>query len=267
MREDILNAIKDYTSGIKMKDVELKYNISNVTIYKYMKKLNINYKSQHGRIHSFSQNYFDIIDNEHKAYWLGYLYADGCISKINSYDKLPGRIKLNLSTEDRVIIETFLKDIKADTIKIKDYIPKGTYSTNSMSTASINSTSLCKGLLQHGVFPNKTNNLVFPWNSLQPNLYNHFIRGLFDGDGSIHENFTITSNKELLLDIQKILVINCNLNILELIPYKNKPKSFDLQYGGRLQLQRIFEYLYKDSTIHLQRKYDKFVWTISSPLT
>ena len=31
--------------------------------------------------YSLNDDYFSVIDNEHKAYWLGFLYADGSLSK------------------------------------------------------------------------------------------------------------------------------------------------------------------------------------------
>ena len=55
-----------------------------------------------------NNHYFDIIDNEHKAYWLGFLYADGCISS--------NRPTINFTLNDKDInhIKAFKQDIESE---------------------------------------------------------------------------------------------------------------------------------------------------------
>lgn len=52
--------------------------------------------------------YFHVIDTEHKAYWLGFLYADGFV------DKNRNRISLALNSNDEHHILKFISDIKSE---------------------------------------------------------------------------------------------------------------------------------------------------------
>jgi intein/homing endonuclease len=122
-------------------------------------------------------------------------------------------------------------------------------------------------LEKHGVINNKTFNVQFPkW--LNNNLHHHFIRGVFDGDGCIFfQNnkwntcgFNITGTEDLLINIQDILIRNCNLNKTKLIKrFKDKNDNItSLEYGGNIQCKRIFDWIYKDANLFLYRKYEKY---------
>lgn len=262
-KEQLQLAVNDLKSGMLMKDVVKKHNISYTWIYKFMHKTNQMFYTDHGRKNKLNKTYFNKIDNEHKAYWLGFIFADGSLTKSNSYDKTPNRLQFNLSQKDKNTLEKILIDLES-TANIMDYIPsEKTYASNPMSRLSINSIDLCKDLRRHGVVLKK--NRTFPWNSMSKKLYRHFIRGYFDGDGSISQNFQLTGYRDMLADIQIILIENCNLNKIKLYEYPNKYVDVvDMCYGGKNQLTHIYNYLYHDSTIYLSRKKDKFSLTISS---
>lgn len=260
--ENISQAVNDLTSGILLKDVMKKYGLSEGVISRYMNDNNIYYKSDHGRKNHFNKQYFDVINSEQKAYWLGFIYADGCIAKSDKTQTRANRLIINLSIKDKIILEDFLMSINAYNIKIQEFIPKGTYSSNSMCRIYLNSVELCDALQRLGVFENKTGNTKFPKLYQVPEkFHSHFIRGFFDGDGCITTgpSFSIIGNKEMLDPIQKILMQNCSLNKTKFYNYPHKDNNvFDLTYGGKLQCARIKDYLYKDATIYLTRKLDKF---------
>ena len=56
------------------------------------------------RKYNVNDNYFDVIDNQNKAYILGFLYADGCNYK-NGY------FKIDLQEEDKNMLEVFKKEL------------------------------------------------------------------------------------------------------------------------------------------------------------
>jgi hypothetical protein len=56
---------------------------------------------------------------------------------------------------------------------------------------------------------------------------------------------------EFLSEVQKILMENCNLNTTKIIPVKN---INILIYCGSKQVTRIREFLYKNSSLFLERK-------------
>jgi intein-encoded DNA endonuclease-like protein len=107
----------------------------------------------------------------------------------------------------------------------------------------------------------KSFKIKFPeW--LDKKLWNHFIRGYFDGDGGIcisknslyKSNLNITSNFEFMNQIQEILIKECNINKTKL---NKKGNVYILNVSGKFQLSRVLKYIYNDSHIFLQRKYDK----------
>lgn len=268
-KEDrIQEVISCYNSGVPLSKVMKIFKADYATIVKYLSKNNIEVRDY--RTHNFDQSYFHEINSEDKAYWLGFIFADGCMAKTTKNCSIPNRLSLNISNKDYEHVVKFKRDIKADSTPIKVYEPKGTYSTNLMCRIDVNSIQMCGDLIRHGIFPNKTLKVVFPYHSIKKDFLRHFIRGYFDGNGSIAIgktacNFSITSNKDFLVQIQKILMNQCNLNLTKILDYPKKQcEVFDLRYGGRLQLSRIFSFLYEDSTIFLDRKYDKFKLAISN---
>ena len=264
-------AVQDHISGMLLKDVEKKYHICQSVIYDYMKNHNIHYKNGHGRKHHFNEDYFASINTEHKAYWLGFLYADGCVTTSEPSCLSPNRLSINLSFKDRIILEKFLNDINAD-YAICDYMPnEKTYGNTMMSKIDVNSKKLCFDLIKHGCIPNKTKFLQFPFCSLNENTYPHFLRGLFDGDGSItigrkkNPSFQITGYPPFLLEVQQILIKFCDITLTKLYRYPKKHDVADLCYSGIINCKKIFNYLYQNdtATIFLPRKYDCWIELIS----
>lgn len=255
----VKQAVQEYINGTLMKDVCKKYNISNATIYRYMKQHNIEYKNGHGRKYHCDESFFHTIDTEAKAYWLGFIYGDGCVAYSDKSCTSPNRLSINLSSKDRCQLEDFNHDISSN-FPITNYIPKGSYAENPMSKLYINSIEMCRDLISHGCIPNKTRQLSFPYNSIPEQLYHHFIRGLFDADGYIGVGpvFCITKYIPFLRQIQRILIDTLNLSETKVSIYKDRADQVgDLSWGGRNQVFKIALYLYQDATVFLERKCQK----------
>lgn len=267
-KETVKKAVEEHMNGKLMKDIEKEYGFNHGVVYSYMHKHDIEYKNEHGRKNFFNQSYFHNIDNEHKAYWLGFIYADGTITNTGSGNTKVNRMSINISNRDVELLHEICKDIEYKNPKIKVYTPcESTYGTSLMARVDFTSVKLCADLQSWGVRPNKTGTLsILP--DIPEELIRHFIRGFFDGDGSVvgkpHCSFSIIGDAPFLIEIQKILMEECSLNKTKLYAYPHKSVDiFDLTYGGRLQLGRIFNYLYKDATIYLNRKYEVFKQALS----
>ena len=123
---------------------------------------------------------------------------------------------------------------------------------------------LSKKLSELGVVQRKTFNIVFPqW--LDKELYRHFIRGYFDGDGCIYigENcknptFSIVGTYEFLTDVQNILIEECCLNKTKFDKRFKESEIFTLRYCGRNNTKKIRDWMYLDATIYIERKFDKY---------
>lgn len=120
---------------------------------------------------NFNREIFNDIDTPEKAYWLGYLYADGCVEVREGEGYI-----LQLVSKDRDIIEKFCRFIGCGHVQLIPRWMNYVY--------QISSKDLVYSLARYGIIPNKTyvhEKVYIP----QGDLENHFFRGLFDGDGSL----------------------------------------------------------------------------------
>ena len=224
-------------------------NISKDKVYYYLKKNNISRRSNSINSKKFfsDEYFFENIDSEEKAYWLGFIYADGFI--ISSRDAFG----LSLSVKDESHIEKFLKSIKSNN-KISRYFNNMGFE---YSRIVIHSKKLKEDLIKNGCLENKTFLLKFP--NIDKEYVRHFIRGYFDGDGAIsrHTNnnfrFRLCGTESLLNSILfEIGFPNSKLNKR----HKDRDNdNFDIDIGGNKQVLKILDYIYSDSSIFLDRKY------------
>lgn len=259
------NMIKDYNNGMSVRAVSIKYNYSYDKTRREFKKQNIKIRGNdfNSKKYKNNSNVFDEIDTEEKAYWLGFLYADGCI--INHCNNLV--LSLALSEKDYnhlVLFQCFLETDK----------PIHTYSgnhNNKYCRLVITDRHLCNELIEKGCFQRKTGKVTFP--KFLPNeLIRHFIRGYVDGNGCITYHMCgknknrfafaikIDSTKEMLYEFNKFLPVKNKKDIPTLGKRrKNEVNDYSLEFGGNKQTLNILNYLYNDSNIYLQRKYDKYL--------
>jgi len=266
----------EFSKGEKIEFVMEKYNVSYASVYNALKKYNIPYTKTFGRTVFFDQDFFENIDTEEKAYWFGIIMADGNVGNTGASDD--NRVTVAFSEKDEEHLKLFQKTVKhSGKFYIKQH--ENSFTNKKMYYLNLNSMKTASDVKKHGCLPRKTGNSSIP--KLKKELIPHFIRGYFDGDGSLsvydyvnkkkngkeyHEvrgEFAITSDKNILLEIQNILMKECDLKKTKLKSYKRTEQAFSLRYGGKNQIQRIFNYLYRDATVYLQRKYNKFSLLLS----
>lgn len=217
------------------------------------------------RTRECDHSFFDVIDTEEKAYWLGFIAADGNV--------VTGRpiLKLALASKDRDHLLKFRAALQS-THAITDYI---TTSGHGGSKLSIASPELIQGLAKHGIGPCKTFTHEWPGDLLPAELLFHYLRGYFDGDGNSsvgHEpsgvpklRLSIVGNKTFCLGVQKYLMDAIGLNKTKLYVPKNSPNIRKLEYSGRRQISRFYHLLYEDAAIYLSRKREKVRLYVHSP--
>lgn len=138
------------------------------------------------RQYTLNDKYFKKIDSEDKAYFLGLLYADGCMSSTSN------AVQLALQEEDSYIMEEFKEYINSDKplgfIKSSEILGfqnlHKKYYRKNQSILIINSSRIKEQLLNLGLTPNKSLTVTFP-SFLSAEMLLHFVRGYFDGDGCI----------------------------------------------------------------------------------
>lgn len=194
----------------------------------------------------------DNIDAEEKAYWLGFFYADAY-----NNEKL-GRIVIELQEQDKKHLQKCAKFFGQPRDPFIQYKNKGKYIAYRLE---LNSKHLTKVLADKGCHKAKSFNIFFP-NWLNQELIRHFIRGYFDGDGCIHIhqdqlNISIVSTKEFNEYLQKTLK-EISVNSQMYFPERYSDNTCRLDFGGSRQVKRFCDWIYKDATIYLDRKYELF---------
>lgn len=220
------------------------------------------------RKYTLDEHYFDNIDTPNKAYILGFLYADGW----NNVDK--NVIQLSLQECDKEILDKISKELKSN--KPLQYIhyeygfeKYGLHMQNQYRLL-VSSYILSQALASHGCIKNKSLILEFPHN-LEKNLYSHFLRGYYDGDGSLcktarndgkddNYTFSLVSTNNFLVDAQKCIIENAGVPGGSItIPSHDNGITRVLAMCGKVQTKSVMDWLYKDAELYLERKYDRYL--------
>ena len=259
---DLKQLISDWES-YKYRALELaeKYDISYTTLMRLLEDNIDDFEKRNGRKYFFDYKYFDNIDSEHKAYWLGLIYADG------SHNPDRHSLRIGLKNEDKDLLELFYKDIGCEreisysyNIEYKQYYP----------FVYIQHPHLSQTLISKGISKDKSFKIKFPSDSIVPKeLKRHFIRGYFDGDGGIYIPkepigfqkicYYITGNIKFMTGLKEFLL--ANIKGYQDIQFRKAQTSnvYSLVRGGRFKTQEFLDWIYFDSTIYMQRKYDKYL--------
>ncbi len=206
---------------------------------------------------------FRTIDTEEKAYFLGFAYADGCISKKRGKGKV---FRMSLADKDIIYqLQAIFPFFNIDTFDYSKY--KENHSRQyaiRKENAELYNDLVLNGLLERKSGEN-AKNLRLPL--LKESLWKHFIRGVFDGDGSINiskkrpnlRRIEICSgSKDFLLEIKFLLEehsINCPIFREK---FNNKSPLYVLEWINSKDIIDLREFFYKNSTIYLNRKKEKF---------
>ena len=250
--EDIINKYKNNWSQQKIADF---YKVSRSVIKRLLEinkdKVNIRHKTTK---YKYQQDIFENIDNPEKAYWLGFLAADGC----NYQRKYNASIIINIHQKDIEHLNKF-KQFCNTNAEVKSYIcDKGYSNQTPMSKIVINSKKMSNDLAEKGIVPNKS--LILQPPIIPKKFYKSFILGYFDGDGSISKtsqcnnySISIQGTKEILIWICKTLKWDAKLE------KRNKNlnnNSYYIRCGGTNKPYQILKQLYNSCETHLERKFN-----------
>lgn len=243
--------LKKYESGINSEELSREYNLCSTTVCRIIKRCGgtIRSSTENKRKYKIKNDFLDNIDTEEKAYFLGFMWADGNIRKDLS------AFKISLHNQDIDILRRFGQMI------FKEEYPL--YMDRQYPLLYVCSVSLAKRLNDLGCTPNKTFTATFP-NCISKDLERHFIRGMFDGDGCIYNNnkkyvVDFTGTQEICKSIIKILNKNNIHNITSYVRHPDRNNNIvSIRIGSRYYVYNFLNYLYKDSNIYLKRKYDKY---------
>lgn len=229
--------IEDYVNKVPLKELKKKYKTSSDTIYKILDSNSIK-RTNHKDLSKFKNLTKDTL------YWLGYLCADGNIE----YSPNKRVYKVSLFSKDECVVDDFI-------LYFGDICKKYQRKQNGIFEVAIHSKELCEFFMEElNIIPNKGL-------QLDPNLpYTpSFIRGYFDGDGSIRGDgraeAKFTSGSKIFID--KLSGIFINLGIYFVI--REKGNAYDICFERKSEVLKLYKFLYSENGQKLKRKLDNFV--------
>lgn len=236
---------KKMMSTYKISD---KFNIPRRNIGNILKSENIALRtsSEQSRKYDLDEHAFSGELNEEKAYWIGFIMADGCICK--SYKKY-NILEIGLQARDVGHVIKLQKFLKTDKPIVYNKRPNS-------YTLSVNSDQIAKDLNYYGITPRKS--LTAQAKNIDGEYERDFWRGIIDGDGSLHisqqkPNFNLVGSNDICNSFKNFLLkneVNTSAKISE------KANVYYFSTGGTYLVMDICDLLYKSANIYLDRKYN-----------
>ena len=223
-----------------------------------------------GKSFTLNQHYFDSIDNPNKAYILGLIYSDGNIS--NGLDS-HYRLRITLQNGDKEILDRVKDELEfTGTVKVRELKNKKTALMDNkplIAELSISNKYMITRLKELGVVPAKS--LICTYPNIPEEFDRDFIRGFFDGDGSIYER-NEPSNPSLKKGM-RIEILSGSHELFWVMLRKIQKNVEGITDGGvhdmktkiritkdKRQALRILSWLYEGSELYLDRKYQKYCY-------
>jgi len=250
-----LNEIEVLEKYSSLKNIHKVAEYFNMSISPITKVLKMNGVNLTNRRYDVNHKYFEKIDNEEKAYWLGFLYADGYIRE----RKFGNSLELKLSVKDNDHLELFRRCLNSNHKIVYGFSKthnNGKPSISHMGHLAIYSNELVRDIKSHGFHSRKTFTISKP--NLTGDLMRHFIRGYFDGDGSFSFNLKTKRNTSQIVSasekFQKFIINELLLNGIKINLYV----EIKLQIQNKVENLKFYHYIYNDATIYLDRKKQKY---------
>ena len=240
-----LNEIAEHFSVCKE---VIKRELINAGIYdpkKLKQKINFNIK----------HDYFKVIDDPNKAYWLGLLFTDGQVDNYRGK-----RIRLSLQTRDKDLLMKFKEDLGVSANLYEDKRGAGCLQVEFFSD------QIFDDLAKYGIIPQKTYKTKnIPLSLIPKQFQRDFLRGMLDGDGSITWYNSLVQNSCIdFCSYQETIIDDFQYAIDSFIHKENHTKKVYLgcwhcRWKGRQQCISILDFLYENAERFIQRKYDKYM--------
>ena len=210
--------------------------------------------------YSFNEKYFDTIDDEYKAYWLGFIWCDGYMAVRHRNNRVSYEFKLSLKEDDYKHLEKFNTAL-GGSYKINYYKSSGNFvGSGREARLLITNQYFGKTLVeQYGLVP-KRSDCSKIISSIPENLMSHFIRGVIEADGTFCKyritekgycvdkyRVSIGTNEDILRMIERHLMDNGIINISERKLYQRHEggdgEYRTLEISGKAQSLNILNYI------------------------
>lgn len=238
---------------LSMREIGTRFNVSKTVISRVLKENQVKAR-QHPHKYYADYRKFATINTPEKAYWLGFIAADGC-----NYNRTTNAsIIINLHQKDIGHLEKFKAFMNTNaniSLKVQN---KGFSNNTPMCSITLNSLEMSYDLIDKGIVPNKS--LILKPPAIESEFFLPYILGYFDGDGSISKvaangnySFSIVGTKEILEWISKCLEVPFKLEKRNQDSLSN---TYYIRCGGTNKVYNIMKKLYDSVNVHLDRKYE-----------
>lgn len=243
-----------YLSGYSTKEIMRMYGLSHhISISAALDRQGVERRSptESNMKYDLNIDTFDVIDTEEKAYWWGFLWADGCV---------------HINKEGRPVFSMQLqKRDKHHLVRFQDFIGSTHELFNRQDAPgwkiTIGNIPFCESLIRLGIEVGRPN--IRPiLNYLPEHLIHHWVRGFMDGDGTVSAKpdsgmgFCGTYD---ILDIVGSWVENyTGAPVTGRIKKHSTAELYYLNYSGRVIALKVLDWIYEGANVWLERKRDRF---------
>lgn len=252
--------------GLAVSEISRKLNKPRSSVSSVLKRYNVHSKKNLNE-NNINHRYFDIIDSDTKAYFLGFLIADGSISdKPRSF----GRFSIAITSTDGYILDTLKTELNLkNDIKIRNY-SSGAKNRKPESVLRWTSVHMYETLKSYGILPNKTHNcsFVFDFGIIPKEFHGSLLRGFIDGDGSFESHEGVFTPSVVGTSRPWLEQIGNSISDLTGLTYKIRTvcgktvNYYTVRWSSDnkdkpLKIKKLYDFLYSKATICLTRKREK----------
>lgn len=198
-------------------------------------------------------NIFENGWTQENAYIYGWVISDGCLLR-------EGRNKtsyaVRITSNDKAMVEWLHESL---------CVGNKIYSQGKSFTIKYRNVDGISFMMKHGLTERKSLTVEFPE---IPDLYVwSFIRGIFDGNGSVtlsktkyntYAQVSITSGSKIFLEKMSEKFKEFNIESHLYMDRRTTNKSWYLRLTKRSEIEKFYEMTYSGASVFLDRKHDKF---------
>lgn len=189
------------------------------------------------------------LNDPNSDYWLGFIASDGNI--------FTNQVKIELQEQDKSQVESFCKFFKG--VKVRERYKK--QFNKKMYLAAFNDIQIVETLKSLGISSKKSLNLNYLGKFSWP-----FLRGVFDGDGSIsisirgYGRVILYSSSRIFINQIKDFLNSQGFNV-SVKCYDNRTKNpfYSIWITKKSEILKFYKNLYRDGNFYLERKKEKFL--------
>lgn len=228
-----------YDEGQSRYCIAKKYNVTHKVIDRIIRENN-RIKQDGRKVHFYNESIFDTIDCPAKAYWLGFILADGYVNEKKGF------LRIKLQECDKGHLYKFIHFLGGDEGMIKSELHNVT--GNIQYYAEVNGRRFVNSLKHHNINQGKSckekvADIPFEYRK-------DYIRGLFDGDGHIEEKkIDLVNSYEVLKYVREYLYKTCSIRKNKILEHYSTHRYYII-----FNRNKVLEHLYYKNCISLDRK-------------